>query len=213
MGRVRAGFQIRDANLERCSNPLTLADYAGIGDRGWLPGQAGRRGGWGAVLPDGEPWVDRPFGKGRVQGSLGASEFGQGHPSLRGLQKACRCGWMLKARHLIPRPTARHQATPLPAESWVQKAGLARRWTRTFAQRGMSGVSGRPGRRKSPGDHQHLRQSVKSSGSPHCHPFHRRVLTGASSRKPDDCDQADRPDRPEAPDITRCSEPSTGRWC
>ena len=120
-----------------------------------------------------------------------------------------RCGWMLKDRRVIPRPPTRHQATPRPADSFVQRSGLARRQTRTLSHRGVSGASGRPGRRKSPGNHQLLCQTMKSSGSPHCHPFHRRILTGASSRKRDGCDQADLPGRPEAAGITRCSKSST----
>ena len=38
-----------------------------------------------------------------------------------------RCGWMLKDRRVIPRPTTRQQATPRPADSSVQRSGLARR--------------------------------------------------------------------------------------
>ena len=117
---------------------------------------------------------------------------------------------MLEDRFVIPRPPARHQATPHPAGSFVQRSGLTRRQTRTLPHRGVSGASGRPGRRKSLGNHQLLCQTMKSSGSPYCHPFHRRILTGASSRKPDDCDRADRPGRPEAAGITRCSKSSTG---
>ncbi len=39
----------------------------------------------------------------------------------------------------------------LPAESFMQGAGLARSETRTLVQRGMSGASGRPGRGVRPG--------------------------------------------------------------
>ncbi len=146
--------QLVDCLIRR--NPLAIGHAAGL---------RGRR---GAALPAGEPWVDRHCGNDRVQGSSGATEVDSRASEPAWLRESKVARMDAERSSCVPRPAARHQATPLPAESLLQRSGLARRETRTLAHRGVSAASGRPGRRKSPGNRQHLRQPVKSRGNPRC---------------------------------------------
>ena len=107
----------------------------------------GCRGRLGAALPAGESRIDRPCGKEQARGSFGVTRFRMKASALECLSEAQQMTMDAEGPCPDPRPTTRHQTTPRPADSFVQRPQR----TRNLPQRGMSGDSGRPGRGNRPG--------------------------------------------------------------